>query len=458
MNSNELGVAAPSLPVPLLLAVGALSAVLILWMMVRTRHRAGAFVVGSAWLRYMMQAFHTVTYKPLAAGMSANAVASIGLFLIGLLNINWRHLGLRLLIPFYALIAIAVVSAVANGDIGPGLITVLTKYGYLIVITLSVFGAMRSAKGGDSFLISLLWAFAPVAAFQLLSIALGVSKATETDVTAVSYIGGFNHEAVFSVILATCMTVACLAERLNRNVRTAIVLACVAGIVLANYRTTLVAIAPLLLAYFGFSTLQRFPLRDRPFVVSALIVAAAIGLGLASLLFAERFGDVGVAASGDVNFFKPADQYTVEESRLLSGRPRIWSMYIYGWLDNDLIEYIIGAGPESWSKEFAVYAHNTLINYLYEYGVVGVVGILFLWFSMLAAALRVRHPQGGVLVGAHLSFLMLNMSTMPMWMIEGNILYGVICGYTFYLLSLQARVPARASAPEAAPAAAPAQA
>lgn len=446
MNSSELGVSAPSLPAYLLFPVAALSAILILWVMVRMRHRAGAFVIGSAWLRFVMQALHSITYQPVVAGMSANAVGSIGIFLVGLLAIDWRHLALRLMIPFYVMIAIAVVSALGNGDIGPGLVTVLTKYGYLIVITLSVFAAMRSAQGGDAFLISLLWAFAPVAAFQLLSIVFGVGKATETDVTAVSYIGGFNHEAVFSVILATCLTVACLAERLNRQVRTGIVLACVIGIMLANYRTTLVAIVPLLLAYFGFSTLQRFPLRDRPFVVSALIVLIAVALGLASLMFAERFGDVGVAASGDVNFFKPADQYTVEESRLLSGRPRIWSMYIYAWLDNDLVEYIIGAGPESWNQRFTVYAHNTLINYLYEYGVVGVAGILFLWFSMLAAALRVRHPQRGTLVGAHLSFLMLNMSTMPMWMIEGNILYGIICGYTFYLLSLQARVPAPAAA------------
>ncbi|MGH6950486.1 MAG: hypothetical protein ACREH4_06420, partial [Vitreimonas sp.] len=179
MNSNELGLIAPSLPMALLLAVTGLTAVLTLWAMLRTRHRAGAFVIGSAWLRYIMQALHTVTYKPVVAGMSANAVGSIGLFLIGLLTINWRHLALRLLTPFYVLIAIAMASALANGDIGPSLITVLTKYGYLIVVTLSVFGAMRSAQGGDSFLVSLLWAFAPVAVFQLLSIVLGVSKATE---------------------------------------------------------------------------------------------------------------------------------------------------------------------------------------------------------------------------------------------------------------------------------------
>jgi hypothetical protein len=439
MNSSELGIPAPSLPAYLLDPVASLSAILILWVMVRARNRAAAFVIGSAWLRYIMQALHAFTYRPVVAGMSANAAASIGIFLIGLLTINWRHLALRMMIPFYVLIAIAVASALANGELGPGLVTALTKYGYLIVVTLSVFGAMRSAQGGGAFMTSMLWAFAPVLLFQALSLALGVSKHTETDVTAVSYIGGYNHEAVFSVILATCLTVACFADRLSRYAKAGIILACVIGIVLANYRTTLVAIAPLLLAYFGFSTLQRFPQRDRPFVVSALIVVIAVALGLVSLLFAERFGDVTVAASGDVNFFKPPDQYTVEESRLLSGRPRIWSMYIFGWLRGDLTEHVIGFGPESWSSSYTLYAHNTLINYLYEYGVVGVAGILFLWLSMLAAALRVRHPHRGVLVGAHLSFLMLNMSTMPMWMIEGNILYGVICGYTLYLLSVQAR-------------------
>jgi hypothetical protein len=302
---------------------------------------------------------------------------------------------------------------------------------------------MRRARAGD-FMTSMLWAFLPTLIWQALSVAMGIGKATETDATAVSYIGGYNHEAAFSVILATCLTVACFTTQLNKTVRLAIVLACIAGIVLANYRTTLVAVAPLLLMFFAFSSLRRFPLRDRPFVVSALIVLLAIGLGFASLLFAERFQDLTVATSGDVNFFKPAQYYTVEESRLLSGRPRIWSAYIYAWLEGDITEHVIGFGPESWNDVFPLYAHNTLVNYLYEYGIIGVVVILWVWFSMLAAAIRVRHPHAGVLIGAHLSFLVLNMSTMPMWMIEGNILYGIICGYTLYLLSLQKRAPARA--------------
>jgi hypothetical protein len=448
---NELGIMpAPSLPGWVLYPIAVLSALVIIVVMTRSGSRAGSFVIGAVWLRNVMQAMHTVTYRPLMAGMSANAVVSILLVGIGFLSINWRHLALRFMIPFYLLVALAIASAVANGNIGPGLITVLSKFGYLIVITLSVYGAMKKSEDG-SFMTSMLWAFAPVFLYQVFSIVLGVSKHTEIDVNANSFIGGFNHEAVFSVILAAALTVACFTTKLSKYLKYGIIFACIAGIVLANYRTTLVAIAPLLLMFFGFSSLARFPFRDRPAVVSVLIVLVGLSLGLVSLLFAERFSDVAVATSGDVNFFKPWDQYTVEESRLLSGRPRIWSLYIYGWLDGEITQRLIGFGPESWDTIYPIYAHNTLVSYLFEYGVIGVACILFLWFSMLAAALRVRHPHRGIVIGAHLSFLMLNMSTMPMWMIEGNMLYGVICGYTLYLLSLnkQAKprrgvVPARA--------------
>ncbi|MEZ5960107.1 MAG: hypothetical protein R3C30_06715 [Hyphomonadaceae bacterium] len=434
--ANELGSASPSLPAYLLYPVAALSLLIILVVMARMRDRAGAFVVGASWLRYVMSAFHTITYRPLAAGMSANALASMGLVVVGLMNINLRHLQLRFLLPFYVLIALAVISGLANGGITPGMITVISKHAYLIIVILAVFGAMSRARAGD-FMTSMLWSFLPVFIWQAMSIAFGYGKMTETDATAMSYIGGYNHEAAFSVTLATCLVAACFSTGLNRSMKTIIILVCAGGIVLANYRTTLVAIAPLLMLFFASSSLRPFPMRERPFVATALILTGAIALGLLSLVFAERFSDMSVAATGDVNFFKPASEYTVEESRLLSGRPRIWSGYIYSWLGGDITEHVIGFGPESWNDAFPLYAHNTLVNYLYEYGVVGVVVILWVWGSMLVSALRVRHPQGGVLVGAHLSFIVLNMATMPMWMVEGNILYGLICGYTLYLLSLQ---------------------
>jgi hypothetical protein len=97
---------------------------------------------------------------------------------------------------------------------------------------------------------------------------------------------------------------------------------------------------------------------------------------------------------------------------------------------------------------FAKYAHNTLVSTLYEYGPVGVVAIIFLWATMLLMAVRVRHGPRAKLIGAHLSFITLNMATMPHWLIEGDIMYAIICGCTLHYFLRPAQ---KAAAPTAAP-------
>jgi len=423
---------------PIIAIVAMLTAVLTVLAMARAKARAAIYVIGITWLRYVMQAFHTITYQPLMAGVSMNAAGTVGFFLVGLLAIDWRHLALRAMVPFYLLILVAMTSMVMNGGAPAQMIEGLTKYGFLVVVTLATYSGLRTTKDG-AFMRLLLWAFVPVVLLQIASLALGIGKTTEAADGSTSFIGGYNHEAVFSVILATGLVVTCLATKLNRTLRFALVGIFVAGIVFANYRTTLLAIAPLLALFFGMSTLQQFPKRDRPIMICFVLIVGMLALGLAGLAFTQRFQDFSVLFSGDVNLIKPPDQYTVDESRLFSGRAKIWSAYIYGWSLGTPFQHLIGLGPEAWKGVFALYAHNTLVNQLYEYGIAGVIAMIFLWGSMLAAALRVRHPQRATLVGAHLTFLVLNMATMPMWMIEGNILYGIICGYTLYLLSLQSR-------------------
>jgi hypothetical protein len=426
---------------PALLAVTGLTAVIILFIMVRLRDKAGAFVIGAAWLRNVMSAFHAITFKPAVAGMSLNALGSIAMFLLGMVLVRRRSFLLKATVPIYAMIAVVIVSGIFNKQF-PGLITVLSKYGYLLVMMLGVYEALGKWQDGR-FMRALLWALAPPLIFQALSIALGVSKQTEADGSA-SYIGGYYHEGAFSVGLTTFLIVACFAERIPKIVRNGLVLAAIAGIFLANYRTTLLAILPFLAAYFGFSSISRFPAKERPLVVGGLIILGSIALGLATLFLADRFQDMAVAFSGEVNFFKPENEYSVEETRLLSGRPRIWAGYIFAYLWASPAQHWIGLGPEAWEGVFTLYAHNTLVSTLYEYGILGVVAMLYLWLSMLGAALRVRHPHKGLVVGAHVSFLFLNMSTMPMWQIEGNILYAVICGYTMHLLRVSQAKSAQA--------------
>jgi hypothetical protein len=434
---------------PLIAAVAVLTAVLAVLAMARAKARGAVYVIGVTWLRHIMQAFHTITYQPLAAGVSLNAAGTIGFFVAGLAIINWRNLALRAMTPFYILIAVALASIALNGGEPSDMLEGLTKYGFLVVVTLATYSGLRNTADG-AFMRLMLWTFAPIILLQAASIVLNVGKTAETAVGSTSYIGGFNHEAVFSVMLATGLVVTCLSRNLNRAIQFGLIVVFVAGIIFANYRTTLLAIAPLLALFFGMSTLQQFPKRDRPLMICFVLVLGMVALGLASVAFTERFQDLAVLFSGDVNLIKPPDQYTVEESRLLSGRAIIWSSYIYGWSLGSPFQHLIGFGPEAWRGVFPLYAHNTLVNQLYEYGIAGVIAMLLLWGSMLVAALRVRHPQRSTLIGAHLMFLALNMGTMPMWMIEGNILYGIICGYTLYLLSLQGRAPQNAQQPAVA--------
>ena len=59
--------------------------------------------------------------------------------------------------------------------------------------------------------------------------------------------------------------------------------------------------------------------------------------------------------------------------RLLSARPWIWAGYIDAYVNGSLKNWVLGFGPNAWVGKFPVYAHNTLVGTLYEYGLVGVV-------------------------------------------------------------------------------------
>jgi len=115
----------------------------------------------------------------------------------------------------------------------------------------------------------------------------------------------------------------------------------------------------------------------------------------------------------------------------LSARAYIWSSYIYAWKAGGPIQHLFGFGPESWEGLFKVYPHNTLVGTVYELGLVGVLGMLSLWLTMLWVAMRAKGERL-MLIAAHASFLLLNMATMPFWQLEGLGLYGFLCGYTMY--------------------------
>jgi len=418
------------LPAAALYPATIFAALALAYALTRTRHLSGRFLISIIWLRYMMQVFHDTTHPPIFAGFSLNALASLAVCAVGALVVSNR---LRVLGRFpivFALMAFIVLSGAINGAYA-GMTETLLKWGYFFVVALCLYDCIQ--RDGDARILApLLWVFAPLLALQAISIAIGAGKASEGD-GSVSFIGGFSHEASFSMVLVTCFAVASLTPRLNPALRVGLLTACVIGILAANYRTALVALAPLAIGYFTFSATRSFNSRQRLFAGAATLVGAFGVTLLAAWLLRERMADIANAASGEV-LFQPPGEFTASERRLLSGRLYLWSSYLDAYLAGDDLRLLFGFGPDAWVGVFGTYAHNTVISYLYEFGAFGAALIVLVWISMLTRAARIADPWlRGQLVCAHLGFVVFNMATMPHWQIEGLILYGLLCGYTVSL-------------------------
>ncbi len=411
------------------------TAVLFLFMLraaLKTPHASGRLLIAVIWLRYVMQAYHEFTYISVA-GVSINAMVSLGVCLVGGLVLVRRlpELG-RFPILILLMLTIAA-SGLMNAALNPTIETLL-KWGFFAIVLLATLDCMR--RDGDARIFGLLlWAFAPVLVYQALSVVLDVGKATESD-GSVSFIGGYNHEAAFSVVLITCLTVASLAPRLNVLACIGIVGACLVGVVLANYRTALFAAIPIVFGFFVFGVASnlRPGRRIAISIVGLLMMMTAAVAG--SAIMSDRMSDVGVVAEEGEAIIKSPDQFTEAERKLLSGRVFLWNRYIEEYSAGDDKHLLIGYGADSWVERFGLYAHNTLVSYLFEFGLVGAALIIMVWLAMIARSMRAPDwTTRGQLLSAHVGFVLLNMATMPFWLIEGLIFYGLLCGYTVAVTS-----------------------
>jgi len=403
----------------------------------RVGSMAGAFVVVALWLRYIAGAYHLYMFKPFAAGLSGNALLSIGVTGFGLLFVvRPANLALKWLLPVYALVALALLSALLNGDPAGG-INAGVKYAYMTVIIVAVFQALRIDPDAR-FLSWAMVSFLPLLVFQALSLALHLPKGSE-DGDGLVWIGGYNHEAAFSVAMMTGFLVGCFAKSAPRPIRVAFLAATFLGILLAGYRTTILAFAPLALAVF-LSGLTLSVRRDQrvPMAVSAG-VAGVLLVAVGVLLYSAKFADLGAFLSDPTALIKPPRDFDYLERQVMSARPLIWSSYIYAWADGTPLQHLFGFGPESWVGLFKVYPHNTLVGTLYDLGWFGVAAMLALWTVMFTAAIAARGERFKLLA-AHFAFFLLNMATMPFWQVEGLAMYGLLCGYTIYA-ARSAQVP-----------------
>src|SRR5581483_7707397 len=184
MVTTDFGAASAALPGWALYPATLVLSLLFLFVLFRQRRLIVKMALFIPWIRYLASFYHQYTFVPLAAGLSGNALISSSVFLVGILLVKQKHLLMKLLLPCYLIMMVIGLSGLANHRFG-GTIDAVVKFGYLIVVSLSVFEALV-AVGEPRLSKLLLWPFVMPLAFQMLSLGLGVQKAGEND-GSVSY-------------------------------------------------------------------------------------------------------------------------------------------------------------------------------------------------------------------------------------------------------------------------------
>jgi len=411
------------------LLVGVVSLIMVYRTITGNCNKYLAFAICAIWLRYFLSAFHTITYPSLVAGFSINALGSIGVAGLGLLLIPTAVFTLKKLFPFYVFFTAIAVSGFVNMQI-PGTINVLVKWCYFLVLAGALFLSIRSQGQNETFK-KLLVAFVMPVTLQVLSIVLGEAKATEAD-GSTSYIGGYNHEAAFSMIIVSFIFVIGLVKRNTIRFRTSLFTLAVVLLILVNYRTAILTILPIAAVFYFTLIEQRLKPSQKAPVLTIVTMLFTVLFFALSFTMQERFADVGLML-GNLDLITKAPIYFSEtEKDIMSARVYIWSQYIDAFTNADLMHKIFGFGPDSWKGVFAKYAHNTFVSNLYEYGYLGFYSFIVMMLFTLKEAFKIHQKNLAKIVGLSIvGFLIMNLATMPLWNIEGLLFFAIVVGTIF---------------------------
>jgi hypothetical protein len=389
---------APVMPAYALLPSLAAYGILVVLLALRSRNAASAFVVVAIAARLAMSAMPHFSFSASPLGLTWNALVSCLVIGAGVLLIHRGRAAVLIAIPTSLVMAVVALSGAMNHQLGQS-IEPLVKFGYFMVLGIAVADAFR-AEGPGPVLGRLLWVMVLPFALQLESVALGVVKATETDGSA-SYIGGYNHEASFSLLLVAALLTVALHQRLRPRAQIALVLLCMAGIFLANYRTAIAAMAPLIVGVLLTGALRSVLPSQRIFAAAGAALAVLAAVPAVTAAVGTRFETLSVLAADPGLPFKEPNAFTEADKKVMSGRVYLWSEYLTAWRSGSERQHLLGYGANAWEGQFRYYAHNTLVSTLYELGYLGVAAMLVLWGWMMGLAILCAPPLRLVLVTGH---------------------------------------------------------
>lgn len=387
--------------------------------------------------RLVLASNHELSFPPIVGSFSLISLCTILFFLYFMFILYFSNRSYKVYIQrklLLAIIALMILSGLINGNLSLGIPEII-KWSLLYVLLLvlskaliydGLFNVIKSVR---------LLMMLPIL-LLLASFLIGEVKATENDGSA-SFVGGYYHEAVFSIVVFTALIVNAFYYRLieSNNILKQLVIPTVLVLLLflVNYRTTMISAV----IFFAFYLMYLFSInktRLSKFVVPAILFAV-LSVSLVSEFNQvdnenSRFRDIGLVINKVQYLSDYPEYYSFEEKRYFSGRVYAWNRYLYEYADHGLLENVIGLGMNSWKDYFNKYAHNTFVSAIFEIGIIGLLLLLLFFFKELLTTLTyISKPDQYLVFGALISFILLNIGTMPLWQIEGILLLVIILTY-----------------------------
>jgi len=383
--------------------------------------------------RFLLASLHLYTYPEIMLGFSINSLFSLLSTLVLFYLSKKIYFLSRYLIPLYLFMFVIIVSSLVNQTIG-GLFTGLLKWVLLVEIVVLCYLSLI-VDGKRNVMKLLCIPFLAVLVAQYISFVLGIAKNTE-DSLGKSYIGGFYHEAVFSVMLLTGLIVTLMAFSVSQSRYKYywIILGAfyLFGIYIANYRTAMVATFVFIL-YFAYKLISRSSTGFKLGLSGLALICIGLLMLIQVVFQYERFEDINSILSGEIQLFKYPEHYTVQEGKILSGRVVMWASYIDQFNGFNIIGKIIGRGAESWKLYFGKHAHNSFVSYIFEYGVFGLISFIYIMFYFgFMASRSINSVCLNVVSGGYIGFWILCLGTLPFWQIEGIFLFSIATACIIY--------------------------
>jgi len=184
----------------------------------------------------------------------------------------------------------------------------------------------------------------------------------------------------------------------------------VAALVLANYRTMLIAALPLLLA-FALSGDRGIARRRLPGVLAVsaaglILLPAMLPAGVLGGVTA-RFAELGTLAAEWDRFMKPPETFTAADKNVLSARLYIWASYASAIGEARLAPLLLGHGAEAMAPGMTVHPHNEYLRVTYQHGLLGAAGLFGFVVALAVAAGRAPSRRAGVLTAAGFAAVLL---------------------------------------------------